>query len=87
MPKRPQGRPRKFEEDAQVFSLRLPATLHAAIRAYVDDRGLSTNTVLLGAVRRWWEDVPEHRQYDRAAQTPDRAAEGAGGRQGKGSRG
>lgn len=78
MAKRPQGRPRKFEEDAQVFSLRLPATLHAAIRAYVDDRGLSTNTLLLGAVRRWWESVPEHEGYDAAAKRSDSAPQRRG---------
>lgn len=70
MPKRPQGRPRKFEEEAQVFSLRLPVSLHSAIRAYIDDRGLSTNTILLAAVRSWWESVPEHKEYDSAAKRP-----------------
>ena len=70
MAKRPQGRPRKFDEDTQVFSLRFPVSLHAAIRAYVDDKGLSTNTVLLGAVRRWWEAIPEHASYERTAKGP-----------------
>jgi hypothetical protein len=70
MVKRPQGRPRKFEQGAQVFSLRLPTSLHAAIRAYVDDKGLSTNAVLLAAVQRWWESLPEHHEYDEAAKRP-----------------
>lgn len=68
-PKRKPGRPRKFSEDTQVFSLRLPVSLHEAIRKYVDDRGLSTNIVLLHAIEAWWRTVPERAQYDRAKRT------------------
>ena len=67
MAKRPPGRPRKFSEEAQVFALRLPVSLHAAIRAYVDDMGLSTNAVFLKAIEAWWRRVPEHAKYDREA--------------------
>jgi hypothetical protein len=67
MPKRLPGRPRKFSEETQVFSLRIPVSLHEAIRTYVDERGLSTNTMLLKAVEAWWSALPEHEKYDRDA--------------------
>jgi hypothetical protein len=64
---RPPGRPRKFDEEAQVFTLRLPVSLRAAIRAYADDGGLSINNLLLRTTQAWWGTVLEHEKYDRAA--------------------
>jgi hypothetical protein len=80
--KRSRGRPRKFDEEAQVFSLRLPASLHAAIRDYADENGFSMNTLLLKAARSWWETVAGHERYDRAVR-PEPPASGAKARRGK----
>lgn len=82
MSKRPQGRPRKFDEDTQVFALRLPVSLHAAIRDYADDNGFSINSLLLKAARSWWEAVAGHEKYDRAAR-PDASAPGSRTRRGR----
>ena len=79
---RPPGRPRKFDEEAQVFTLRLPVSLHAAIRAYADVGGLSINNLLLNATRAWWKTVPGHEKYDRAAKRSTSSA-GAGPKRSK----
>lgn len=67
MAKRPPGGPRKLAEEAQVFALRLPLSLHAANRAYADEDGFSLNTLVMKAVENWWSGVPEHERYDREA--------------------
>jgi hypothetical protein len=56
------GRPRIFPT-SQLFHLRLPAELHAAIERYARQQGRSVNLVLLEAVEDWWRTLQEGRDY------------------------
>jgi hypothetical protein len=54
------GRPRKWPENSvQVFSLRLPKELHAALRDCSRTRRQAINDLLLPVIEKWWAEQPE----------------------------
>lgn len=68
MAKRPRGRPQKWggsDEEAQVFTLRLPRSLHAALRTYANLQGRPVNDVLRDAIEAFWSKCPEAPRINR----------------------
>lgn len=51
------------KEAEQKFVLRLPESLHHALRHVSIDRKTSLNALIIEALDQWWSKQPEHRQY------------------------
>lgn len=57
------GRPAKAG-DHQPFSLRIPTELHQQLKHYrVDHPETSINDLIVAAIERWWNSVPERQKY------------------------
>lgn len=68
--RRPRGRPRKWEEDeAQVFTLRLPKPLYAELRVYAGLKDSAMNDVLRKVIESWWAEQPEQVRVSRLVKT------------------
>lgn len=48
----------------QVFSLRLPKDLHAALQRCAQLRLQAMNDILLPVIQRWWSEQPEKAQVE-----------------------
>lgn len=51
------------EEKKRGLMLRLPPTLHTALRHVSIDRGVSLNTLISEVLEQWWAQQPERKKY------------------------
>jgi len=52
-------------DDRQGLMVRLPKSLHSALRHLSVDRGVSLNAILTEVLEEWWSKQPEHARYAR----------------------
>jgi len=52
------------KEPEQKFVVRLPESLHHALRHVSIDRKTSLNAIIIEALEAWWAKQPEHRKYN-----------------------
>ncbi len=50
-------------DEKQGLMLRLPKSLHTALRHVSIDRGVSLNALITEVLEDWWSKQPEHRKY------------------------
>lgn len=50
-------------DEKQGLMLRLPKSLHTALRHVSIDRGVSLNALLTEVLEDWWSKQPEYRKY------------------------
>ncbi|MEP7247160.1 MAG: toxin-antitoxin system HicB family antitoxin [Gammaproteobacteria bacterium] len=50
-------------DEKQGLMLRLPKSLHTALRHVSIDRGVSLNTLLTEVLEAWWAKQPERTKY------------------------
>lgn len=50
-------------DEKQGLMLRLPKSLHTALRHVSIDRGVSLNALLTEVLEDWWTKQPEHKKY------------------------
>ncbi|MFO0737567.1 MAG: toxin-antitoxin system HicB family antitoxin [Labilithrix sp.] len=50
-------------DEKQGLMLRLPKSLHTALRHVSIDRGVSLNALLTEVLEDWWVRQPEHKKY------------------------
>jgi hypothetical protein len=60
------GRKDDPNDDRQGFMLRLPKSLHAALRHLSIDRHVSLNALITEVLEAWWATQPECSKYLRA---------------------
>lgn len=74
---RRKGRPPKLGKH-QLFSLRLPAELHRALKTYAFVKGRSFNDVITDVIQTWWREQAE-REHIEALVRMGHDKPGAGG--------
>jgi predicted HicB family RNase H-like nuclease len=62
--KRRRGRPEKPGRD-RALSVRLPESLHKALRHLAVDNDKSLNDVVVWALEEWWSSRPERAAYSK----------------------
>lgn len=53
------------DDKKRGLMLRLPPTLHTALRHVAIDRGVSLNTLISDVLDEWWSKQPERSKYSR----------------------